>query len=132
MLRTVLHHLLQELDDDLGRRTDQHLALAALLGIEDAAKAVVQHRDAHHPEAGEESWSELWEAASEAKGEPRLGLRHAQGVSESIFPADVSTFVDVPIFVDSRSFAFVRSLALAAAACRRQLAAIPEACLCTL
>ena len=52
VLRTVLHHLLQELHDDLGGRTDQHLALATLLGIEDAAKAVVQHRDAHHPEAG--------------------------------------------------------------------------------
>ena len=49
VLRTVLHHLLQELNDDLGGRTDQHLALATLLGVEDAAKAVVQHRDAHHP-----------------------------------------------------------------------------------
>ena len=89
MLRTVLHHLLQELHDDLGRRTDQHLALAALLGIEDAAKAVVQHRDAHHPEAGEETWSELWEA-SEAQGEPaRLALRQSQGVLDSLFPADI-------------------------------------------
>ena len=49
LLRTVLHHLLQEFDDDLGGRADQHLALAALLGIEDAAQAVVQHGDAHHP-----------------------------------------------------------------------------------
>ena len=49
LLRTVLHHLLQEFDDDLGGRAHQHLALAALLGIEDAAQAVVQHGDAHHP-----------------------------------------------------------------------------------
>ena len=82
MLRTVLHHLLQELHDDLGRRTDQHLALAALLGIEDAAKAVVQHRDAHHPEAGEESWSELWEAASEAKGRAACGTACATAQGE--------------------------------------------------
>ena len=87
MLRTVLHHLLQELHDDLGRRTDQHLALAALLGIEDAAKAVVQHRDAHHPEAGEETWSELWPAAARAQGQPPSGLCEAlyKGVLESIF-----------------------------------------------
>ena len=120
MLRTVLHHLLQELHDDLGRRTDQHLALAALLGIEDAAKAVVQHRDAHHPEAGEETWSELWEAASEAKGQPRLAVRQSQGVLDSIFPADVPDFVD--LYDRPRS---------AAAAGRRQLA-IPERCLRTL
>jgi hypothetical protein len=46
--RTVLHHLLQEFDDDLGCRPDEHLALAALLRIEDTAQAVVQHRHPHH------------------------------------------------------------------------------------
>ena len=68
VLRTVLHHLLQELHDDLGGRTDQHLALATLLGIEDAAKAVVQHRDAHHPEAGGAMCSEPGWRTAEGQG----------------------------------------------------------------
>ena len=51
MLRTVLHHLLQELHDDLGRRSDQHLALAALLGVEDAAQAVAEHINTYHAAA---------------------------------------------------------------------------------
>ena len=65
MLRTVLHHLLQELNDDLGGRTDQYLTLATLLGIEDAAKAVVQHRDAHHPEAGGADVFRAWVGRAE-------------------------------------------------------------------
>ena len=48
MLRTVLHHLLQELDDHLRRRAHEHLALAALLGVVDGAEAVVEHGNAHH------------------------------------------------------------------------------------
>ena len=120
----MLHHLLQELDDDLGGGADQHLALATLLGIEDAAQAVVQHRDAHHPEAGEETWSELCEA-SEAQGEPaRLALRQSQGVSDSLFPAD-----NLQGGAPGKRMPCDRS---AAAAGRRQLAAIPEACLRTL
>ena len=47
-MRTVLHHLLQELDDHLRRRAHEHLALAALLGVVDGAEAVVEHRDANH------------------------------------------------------------------------------------
>ena len=47
-MRTVLHHLLQELNDHLGGGAHQHLALAALLSIEDAAQAVVEHRDTNH------------------------------------------------------------------------------------
>ena len=47
-MRTVLHHLLQELNDHLGSGAHQHLALAALLSIEDAAQAVVEHRDTNH------------------------------------------------------------------------------------
>mmetsp|Transcript_19810 Transcript_19810/g.47458 ORF Transcript_19810/g.47458 Transcript_19810/m.47458 type:complete len:128 (+) Transcript_19810:484-867(+) len=49
---TVLHHLLQEFDDDFGARTDHNLALATLLSIEDAAKAVIEHGHTHHPDEG--------------------------------------------------------------------------------
>ena len=45
---TVLHHLLEEFDDDLGGGADEDLALAALLGVVDGAEAVVEHGDANH------------------------------------------------------------------------------------
>lgn len=48
----MLHHLLQEFHDHLGGWPHQDLALATLLGIEDAAKAVVEHRDTHHDSCG--------------------------------------------------------------------------------
>lgn len=47
-LRTVLLHHAEELDDDLGARPDQDLALARLLGIVDALESVVQDRRSHH------------------------------------------------------------------------------------
>lgn len=46
--RTVLHHDLQELNDHLGGRPDQHLPLAALLGIVHALKGIVEDTDTHH------------------------------------------------------------------------------------
>jgi hypothetical protein len=44
----VLLHQRQELDDDLGGRTDQDLALATLLSVVDVVEAVVQDGDADH------------------------------------------------------------------------------------
>jgi hypothetical protein len=38
---TMALHDAQELDDDLGGRADEHLALAATLGIDDVVEAVV-------------------------------------------------------------------------------------------
>lgn len=46
--RTVLLHDPQELDDDLGRRADQDLALAGLLGVVDAVQSIVQDGSADH------------------------------------------------------------------------------------
>ena len=43
----LLHHS-QELDDDLRGRSDQDLALPALLCIADGVERVVQHTDEHH------------------------------------------------------------------------------------
>lgn len=40
MLTVALHNA-QELDNDLGGRADEHLALAATLGIDDVVEAVV-------------------------------------------------------------------------------------------
>lgn len=44
----MLLHDRQELDDNLGGRTDNDLALAATFSIVDAVQAVVQDRDADH------------------------------------------------------------------------------------
>ena len=38
-----LLHLHQELDDDLGRRADQHLSPSALLGVGDCFKAICEY-----------------------------------------------------------------------------------------
>ena len=46
--RTVLLHNRQELDDDLGARPDQDLALARLLGIVDRVEAVVENARLDH------------------------------------------------------------------------------------
>ncbi len=46
--QTLLHHDREELDDDLGGRADEHLALATSLGIDDGVEGVVEHRDADH------------------------------------------------------------------------------------
>ena len=43
----MLHHLLEELDDDLGCGSDHDLSFSPLLGVEDGAEAVVEHGDAH-------------------------------------------------------------------------------------
>ena len=45
---TVLLHDRQELDNDLGARTDHHLALALLLGVVDGIEAVVENGSASH------------------------------------------------------------------------------------
>jgi hypothetical protein len=45
---TVLLHDLQELDDDLGGRSDQDLALAGLLGVVDALESIVEDGGADH------------------------------------------------------------------------------------
>lgn len=39
---TVLLHDFEELDDDLGRRSDEDLSLSSLLGIDDVVKTVVE------------------------------------------------------------------------------------------
>lgn len=44
----MLLHDRQELDNDLGGRTDQDLALALLFGIDHGIKTVVQYTHAHH------------------------------------------------------------------------------------
>jgi hypothetical protein len=67
-MRTVLHHLLQELNDHLGGGAHQHLALAALLSIEDAAQAVVEHRDTNHGSC-------VWRAGKESSAR---GVEDAQ------------------------------------------------------
>ena len=48
----MFHHHSQELDDDLGRRTNQDLTLAGLLRIVDAFQGVCQHVHAHHFASG--------------------------------------------------------------------------------
>merc|ERR1719258_787657 len=44
----VLLHRLQEFDDDLRARSDQHLALAALLGVRDGLEAVREDAHSNH------------------------------------------------------------------------------------
>ena len=45
---TVLLHDGEELDNDLGGRTDQDLALAALLGVVDGVKGIVEDGSLDH------------------------------------------------------------------------------------
>ena len=45
---TVTLHDLEELDDDLGARSDQDLTLAGLLGIVDGVEGVVENGGADH------------------------------------------------------------------------------------
>ena len=45
---TVLLHDSQELDNDLGGRSDQDLTLASLLGIVHGIESVVKNRSANH------------------------------------------------------------------------------------
>lgn len=44
----MLLHDLQELDNDLGGRSDQDLALAGLLGVVDALESIVENGSADH------------------------------------------------------------------------------------
>ena len=44
----MLLHDRQELDDDLGGRTDQNLALASLLGVVDGVKRIVEDGSLDH------------------------------------------------------------------------------------
>lgn len=45
---TVLLHDAQELDDDLGRRTDENLTLASLLGVVDGVERIVEDGSLDH------------------------------------------------------------------------------------
>ena len=49
---TVLLHALQELDDNLGGRADQHLALATLLSVGHRLQGIGQNAHAHHLDCG--------------------------------------------------------------------------------
>jgi hypothetical protein len=44
----VLLHNGQNLDDDLGRRSDQNLSLSSSLGVDDVVQAVVKNGDSDH------------------------------------------------------------------------------------
>lgn len=55
--RTVLLHHLQELDDDLGGRAQQHLALATLLSVRHRLQGIGQHAHAHHLDCGQATTS---------------------------------------------------------------------------
>jgi hypothetical protein len=46
--RTMLLHNVQELDDDLGGRTDEDLTLSGLLGVVDGVQAVVENGSLDH------------------------------------------------------------------------------------
>lgn len=46
--RTVLLHDSKELDDDLGGRTDENLALASLLGVVHGVKRIVEDGGLDH------------------------------------------------------------------------------------
>lgn len=43
LARTVALHNLEELDDDLGARSDQDLTLAGLLGVVDGVEGIVEN-----------------------------------------------------------------------------------------
>ena len=47
-VHTVLHHNLEELDDDLGGRPALDLAEATLLSVADALQRIVENTDSHH------------------------------------------------------------------------------------
>lgn len=43
----MLHHYRQELDHNLRRRPDDNLAFAALLGVVDRLKRIIEHTNQH-------------------------------------------------------------------------------------
>merc|ERR1711918_11745 len=49
---TVLHHHSQELDDNLAAGSDEHLALASLLGTGNVAKSISEYVHANHCDKG--------------------------------------------------------------------------------
>ena len=63
----MLLHDAQELDDDLGRRTDKNLALATSLGIDNAVEAVVEDGNANHLEK-EQDLKQDEQGQKQAKG----------------------------------------------------------------
>ena len=48
VVHTVLLHDAEELDDDLGGRTDEDLALASLLGVVDSVKRIFEDGSLDH------------------------------------------------------------------------------------
>jgi len=66
----VLLHDGEELDDDLGGRSDEHLPLATLLGVEHVLEGIVEDTDANH------GW--LLPAAAARGGEGRSGREQAK------------------------------------------------------
>ena len=63
MAHTVALSDLEELDNDLGGRADQDLALAGLLGIVDAVEGIVKNRSANHL-----GWFKGWRFSNRLKG----------------------------------------------------------------
>lgn len=55
----LLHHT-QELDDDLGARSDEDLALASLLGVVDGVKRIVENASLDHFDGVLESSLRRW------------------------------------------------------------------------
>lgn len=80
----MLQHDSEELDDDLGARPDENLALTTLLGIGNALEAVVQDTDAHHCEGVLLLWM-CTVAGKRAEGEGFGG----RGVSKHLMKPNV-------------------------------------------
>ena len=62
IVRTVLLHDAEELDNDLGGRTDQDLALASLLGVVDGVKRIVK-------DGGLDHFGGVWRFSVAAEGD---------------------------------------------------------------
>ena len=81
---TVALHDLEELDDDLGARSDQDLALAGLLGVVDAVERIVEDRSANH--LGVVSRLEILNSLTEKRGiyqSRRVSLRRLLSVESA-------------------------------------------------
>ena len=77
-------HDRQELDDDLGARSDQDLALAGLLGVVDAVERIVEDRSANH--LGVVSRLEILNSLTEKRGiyqSRRVSLRRLLSVESA-------------------------------------------------
>jgi hypothetical protein len=62
IVRTVLLHDAEELDNDLGGRTDQDLALASLLGVVDGVERIVK-------DGGLDHFGGVWRFSVAAEGD---------------------------------------------------------------